>query len=193
MPRALSNRAVSWKLGSAMVVRGVREEWGRSLRLVGPRASGTDVRLPNGSQREKGACMRRLLTLLVIAVVVTAVLAAPAGAAPINKGSVEVATCEGLGTVSVLVTRGEAPPFWGLDQTGNLDGSKGLLGSLDVRVYLGALTVEPDPSTAVFAFSKTFGQKNGLGESIHCTFVDTVTDETGTFTAFGDVDVFLQR
>jgi hypothetical protein len=58
----------------------------------------------------------------------------------------------------------------------------------------GALTVEPDPSTAVFAFSKTFGQKNGLGDSIHCTFVDTETDETGTtFTAFGDVDVFLQR
>ena len=136
--------------------------------------------------------MRRLLTLMVITVAVTAVLAAPAGAAPINKGPVEVATCEGLGTVSVLVTPGEAPPFWGLDQTGSLDGSKGLLGSLDVRVYLGALTVEPS-TPPVFAFNKTFGQKNGLGDSIHCTFVDTETDETGTFTAFGDVDVFLQR
>jgi len=136
--------------------------------------------------------MRRLLTLMMIAVVVTAVLAAPAGAAPINTGLVETATCEGLGTVSVLVTPGEAPPFWGLDQTGNLDGSKGLLGSLDVRVHPGALTVEPS-TPPVFAFSKTFGQKNGLGESIHCTFVDTETDETGTFTAFGDVDVFLQR
>lgn len=136
--------------------------------------------------------MRRLLILIVIAAV-TAVLAAPAGAAPINTGLVEVATCDGLGTVSVLVTPGEAPPFWGLDQTGNLDGRKGLLGSIDVRVYLGALAVEPDPSTAVFAFTKTFGQKTGLGDSIHCTFVDTETDETGTFTAFGDVDVFLQR
>jgi hypothetical protein len=91
----------------------------------------------------------------------------------------------------VIVNAGNSA--WGADAAGNPDGTQYVLKEIEFRGYAGDLTMEPTTAPPLFVFSKTFGQKTGLGETIHCTFVDQQTDESGIVTAFGDAWVVQVR
>ena len=129
--------------------------------------------------------MRKKIAYLVAVMGLTFVVAAPALGAPSKGANTEVipATCAGVSR-HVLVGIGLA--VWGSDGAGNLDGTMYLIQEIDVRVYAGSLTTEPT-TEPLDSFSKTHGNKHGLGETIHCTFVEVETDENGTVTLFGDV------
>ena len=129
--------------------------------------------------------------MAVAVAVLTFVASAPALAAPANGANAEVipVTCAG---VSQHVLVGIGLPAWGSDAGGNLDGTMYVVQEIDVRVYAGSLTTEPT-TPPIDAFSKTHGNKNGLGETIHCTFVEVETNENGTATLFGDVWVVQVR
>ena len=135
--------------------------------------------------------MRKKIAYLVAVAALTFVVAAPVSAAPSNGANAEVipVTCAG---VSQHVLVGIGLPAWGSDAGGNLDGTMYVLKDIDVRVYAGSPTSEPT-SDPLFVFARTHGNKNGLGEAISCTFVETTTDENGTTTAFGDVLVVQVR
>ena len=129
--------------------------------------------------------MRKKIAYSVAVIGLTVVVAAPALGAPSKGANTEVipVTCAG---VSQHVLVGIGLFAWGSDASGNLDGTMYIVQEIDVRVYPGSLTTEPttDP---IDSFSKTHGNKNGLGAAIHCTFVEVETSENGTATLFGDV------
>ena len=129
--------------------------------------------------------MRNKIAYLVAVVALTFVIAAPASAAPSNGANAEVlpVTCAG---VSQHVLVGIGLPAWGSDAAGNLDGTMYVVQEIDVRVYAGSLTTEPT-TAPIDGFSKTHGNKNGLGDTIQCTFVDVEMTMNGTVTLFGDV------
>jgi hypothetical protein len=135
--------------------------------------------------------MRKKIAYLVAVAALTFVVAAPALAAPSKGANAEVVpvTCGG---VSQYVLVGIGSPAWGSDAGGNLDGTMYLVQEIDVRVYLGTPASEPS-TPPIDGFSKTLGNKTGLGETIHCTFVEVETDENGTVTLFGDVWVVQVR
>lgn len=135
--------------------------------------------------------MRKKIAYLLAVIGLTFVIAVPALAAPSNGANAEVVpvTCEG---VSQYVLVGIGLPAWGSDASGSLDGTMYVLQEIDVRVYPGNLTSEPT-TPPLFGYSKTFGNKAGLGETIHCTFVQVETNADGTTTGFGDVWVVQVR
>ena len=129
--------------------------------------------------------MRKKIAYLVAVMGLTFVIAAPALGAPSKGANAEVipVTCAG---VSQHVLVGIGLPAWGSDALGNLDGTMYVVQEIDVRVYAGSLSTEPT-TAPIDGFSKTHGNKHGLGETIQCTFVDVETVENGIVTLFGDV------
>ena len=133
--------------------------------------------------------MRRR-TAFLLAAAVALLVAAPAQGAPTEGPNAELVTATCDGVVSHVYVRGNSA--WGADAAGNLNGTQYVLKEIEFRGYPGTLTTEPttDP---LFVFAKTFGNKTGLGETIHCTFREVQTDESGTVTAFGDAFVVQVR
>jgi len=96
------------EVGSCAGVRGA------FLRLQTP-VSGS-FRLPNVGPVEKGDCMRRLISVIVVTVAMTAVLATPAGAAPANPSCWGVVTSQRATTLHDIGTHSsaQAEPRMGL-------------------------------------------------------------------------------
>lgn len=126
--------------------------------------------------------MRRRMLLAFVPAIVAAVLAAApaAGKVPQGKGLVlEVGvSCEGGPSMSVLVTPGASAWF---PATGEHIVLKSFSGTF-------VFTPEGGGDAIVESFTKTFGQKAGLGDATTCTqsFTETIPGEgtvTGTITA----------
>ncbi len=135
--------------------------------------------------------MRRWIATVVAVLGLVAVTTAPALGAPSNGAKAEVlpVTCNGT---AGFVLVGAGGPAWGTDAAGNLNGTMYLVKSIDVRGYAGSLTTEPT-TAPIFEFDKTYGQKAGLGATIHCTFREVETGPDGTVTVFGDAWVVQVR
>ena len=123
---------------------------------------------------------RKMLLVLVPAIVAAMLVAAPAaGKVPQGQGlALEVGVDCGAGPISVLVTPGASA--WSL-ATGE---------HVVLKSFSGTFTFTPegggDPITE--SFTKTFGQKAGLGTATTCTqsFTETIPGEgtvTGSITA----------
>jgi hypothetical protein len=126
--------------------------------------------------------MRRKMLLTLVPVIVAAVLAAAPAAGKVPQGQGLVlelgVTCEGGPSMSVLVTPGASVWF---PQTGE---------HIVVKVFSGTFTFTPEGGGAPIteSFTKTFGQKAGLGDTTTCTlsFTETIPGEgtvTGSITA----------
>jgi hypothetical protein len=126
--------------------------------------------------------MRRRLLLAFVPTIVAAVLAAApaAGRVPGGQGLVlELGvTCEGGASMSVLVTPGASAWF---PSTGD---------HIVLKSFSGTITFTPEGggTPIVDSFTKTYGQKAGLGDSTTCTqsFTETIPGEgtvTGSITA----------
>lgn len=116
-------------------------------------------------------------------------IAGPAPGAPEGSGNGEVRhlVCNGA-SVDILLSPGHGNANWGVDSSGETDGTMYHLKSLDGRFYPGTHATEPGDNPA-FTFSKSFGQRVGQGEALACATSFTATIGGSTFTAFFDLDV----
>lgn len=117
-------------------------------------------------------------------------IAAPAWAPPSNSEGSEVRHLECEGTsVDILLSPGHGNSNWGVDASGETDGTLYHLKSLAGRFYPGNLSLEPAGQDPAFTFSKTFGQRVGQGDPLVCETSFTATINGTTYTAFFDVTV----
>jgi hypothetical protein len=131
----------------------------------------------------------RLLTVPAV-VLVGLGIAAPAWAPPTGseKSEVRHLVCEGT-SVDILLSPGHGNSNWGVDSSGETDGTFYHLKSLTGRFYPGNLSEEPAGQDPAFTFSKTFGQRVGQGEPSVCETSFTATINGTTYTAFFDLMV----
>lgn len=132
--------------------------------------------------------MRRLTlsALILVGLGITA----PAWAPPTHSENSEVRhlVCEGT-SVDILLSPGHGNSNWGVDASGETDGTLYHLKSLAGRFFPGNLSEEPAGQDPAFTFSKTFGQRVGQGEPLVCETSFTATINGATYTAFFDLTV----
>jgi hypothetical protein len=130
--------------------------------------------------------LRRLLAGAAALAAVLTVAPGTASAAPSKgNGAEEILLSCGGATVRIITNSGASA--WEVDAAREPTGVRYFATSIEARFYQGQLATEPTGVDPVFAFAKEWGNRTGHGGSIACTFTETMTDETGTFTGFFDV------
>ena len=132
--------------------------------------------------------MSRKLVTAVVAVMVGAMLAVAPATAKVPKGNglhFEVGvTCDGGPSMTVLITHGDSPTGW-FPSTGQ---------HIVIKTFSGIFTFTPEGGGApiVESFTKTYGQKTGLGTALMCSqaFEETIPGE-GTVTGSITAEVFV--